>query len=87
LGFFKKGELIPAIEKEALRLKIGEVSGPVRTDRGFHIVKLLDRKGGAPPFEEIRERIRGDYFENEMDKAYKKFIATLKDKSAIEIKL
>ena len=60
LGYFKKGELLPAFEKEALRLQVGEVSGIIRTDFGFHIIKLLDRKGGEPlPFEEIKEKVQG----------------------------
>jgi parvulin-like peptidyl-prolyl isomerase len=88
LGYFKKGELLPAFEREALRLKIGEVSGMVRTEFGFHIIKLLDRKGMEPlPFEEVKERVQVDYFDNEMEKAFKQYLSTLKEKSVIEIKL
>jgi len=88
LGYFKKGELIPPFEREALRLKIGEVSGIVRTEFGFHIIKLLDRKGGEPlPFEEVKERIQADYYESEMEKAYKQYLSTLKERSIIEIRL
>lgn len=88
LGFFKKGELLPVFEKEALRLKVGEVSNIVRTDFGFHIIKLLDRKGGDPlPYEEVKERIRQDYLEMEFEKSLRQFLATLREKSIIEIKL
>jgi peptidyl-prolyl cis-trans isomerase SurA len=88
LGFFKKGEILPAIEKEALRLRVGEVGGIIRTDYGFHIIKLLDRKGGkAPSFEDIKEKIQEDYYDRETEKSYKQFISTLKDKAVIEIKL
>jgi peptidyl-prolyl cis-trans isomerase SurA len=88
LGYFKKGELLPAFEREALRLKIGEVSGIVRTDFGFHIIKLLDRKGADPlPFEEVKEKVQADYYESEMEKAFRQYLGTLKEKSVIEIKL
>jgi len=88
LGYFKKGELLPAIEKEALRLKIGEVGGIVRTEFGFHIIKLLDRKGDeSSSFEEVRQKIQADYFDKEFEKAFNQFIGTLKEKSIIEIKL
>lgn len=88
LGYFKKGELFPTLEREALRLKVGEVSGVVRTEFGFHIIKLLDRKGVEPlPFEEVKERIVADYYESEMEKAFKQYLSTLKEKSVIEIKL
>jgi parvulin-like peptidyl-prolyl isomerase len=88
LGYFKKGELFPAFEREALRLRVGEVSGLVRTDFGFHIIKLLDRKGMEPlPFEEVKEQVKADYYEAETEKAFKQFLSTLKEKSVIEIKL
>jgi len=88
LGYFKKGELLPTFEKEALRLRVGEVSGIIRTEHGFHIIKLLDRKGGEPfPFEEIKEKVKADYMEREMEKALKQYLTKLKEKSVIEIKL
>jgi peptidyl-prolyl cis-trans isomerase SurA len=88
LGFFKKGELLPAFEREALRLKVGEVSGILRTEFGFHILKLLDRKGTDPlSFEEVTERVRADYYDGEMEKAFRQFLSTLKEKSVIEIRL
>jgi parvulin-like peptidyl-prolyl isomerase len=88
LGFFKKGELLPPLEKAALGLKVGEVSGVVRTDFGFHLIKLIDRKGGHPlPFEEVKEKIEADYLGREYDKALRQFISSAKEKSVIEIKL
>jgi len=88
LGYFKRGELLPAFEKEALRLQVGEVGGIVRTEFGFHIIKLLERKGGQPlPFENVKEDVQKDYYEKEMEKAFRQFLTTLKEKSIIEIKL
>ena len=88
LGYFKKGELVPAFERGALALKVGEVSGIVRTEFGFHIIKLIDRKGIDPlPFEEVKEKVMADYYESEMEKAYKQYLSTLKEKSVIDIKL
>ena len=88
LGYFKRGELLPAFEKEALRLQVGEVSGIIRTQFGFHIIKLVERKGGQPlPFESVKEDVQKDYYEKEMEKAFRQFLTTLKEKSIIEIKL
>jgi peptidyl-prolyl cis-trans isomerase SurA len=88
LGYFRKGELVPAFEREALRLRVGEVSDIVRTEFGFHIIKLLDRKGmDPPPYEEVKERVKVDYYNEEMEKAFKQYLSTLKEKSVIEIKL
>ena len=88
LGFFRKGELLPVFEREALRLKVGEVSGVIRTEFGFHIIKLLDRKGMDPlPFEEVIERVKADYYDGEMEKAFRQYLSSLKEKAVIEIKL
>jgi peptidyl-prolyl cis-trans isomerase SurA len=88
LGDFKRGELLPALEEEVLRLKVGEVSGIVRTNFGFHIIHLLDRKGGDPlPYEEVKERVRMDYLDEKFEKGLKQFLTTLREKSVIEIKL
>jgi parvulin-like peptidyl-prolyl isomerase len=88
LGYFKRGELLPALEREAIRLRVGEVSGVIRTEFGFHLIKLLDRKGGEPPpFEEIKEKVQEDYYGKEMEKAFQQFLSKLKEKSIIEIKL
>ena len=88
LGYFKKGELLPELEKEALRLRVGEISGVIRTNIGFHIIKLCDRKGDTPrPYEEVKEQVKADYGAMEMEKAFQQFIGKLKEKSVIEIKL
>lgn len=41
LGEFPKGRMVPAFEKELLKLKENEVSGVVRTQFGYHIIKRL----------------------------------------------
>ena len=88
LGYFKRGELLPELEKEALRLRVGEISGIIRTNIGFHILKLCDRKGVTPPpFEEVYEKVKADYREKEMETAFLQFISKLREKSVIEIKL
>jgi parvulin-like peptidyl-prolyl isomerase len=88
LGYFRRGELLPALEKEAMNLQVGEVSGLIRAELGLHILKLLDRKGGEPPpFEEIKEKVQADYYDKEMEKAFQQFLGKLKEKSVIEIKL
>jgi peptidyl-prolyl cis-trans isomerase SurA len=88
LGYFKKGELLPAFEKEFNRLRVGEVGGIIRTESGFHLIKLLDRRGGTPmPFEEAKARVEREYFQSEMDRAVRQFITSLKGKSVIDIRL
>lgn len=47
LGFFRRGDLAPEFEATALSLEPGEISMPVETDFGFHIIQLLERRGNT----------------------------------------
>lgn len=59
LGFFTAAEMVPAFSKAVFALKKGETSKPVKTDFGWHIIKLEDiQEGGAQPFEQVRNPIR-----------------------------
>jgi peptidyl-prolyl cis-trans isomerase SurA len=45
LGFFRRGELAPEYEATALGLRQGEISDPVETDFGIHMIQLLENRG------------------------------------------
>jgi peptidyl-prolyl cis-trans isomerase SurA len=47
LGFFRRGELAPEYESTALGLRQGEISDPVETQFGFHMIQLLEIKGAT----------------------------------------
>jgi peptidyl-prolyl cis-trans isomerase C len=58
LGYFSKGQMVPVFEETAFALKPGQVSAPVKSQFGWHIVKVEDRRQrGAPPFEAIKDRL------------------------------
>ncbi|SIO22233.1 peptidylprolyl isomerase [Algoriphagus halophilus] len=44
LGFFRSGELAPEFEATAMSLKLGEISDPVETDFGIHLIQLLEKR-------------------------------------------
>jgi peptidyl-prolyl cis-trans isomerase C len=59
LGYFTAPEMVPEFSKAAFALKVGEVSEPVKTDYGWHIIKVEDRKkGAAQPYEQVKSAIR-----------------------------
>jgi peptidyl-prolyl cis-trans isomerase C len=65
LGFFAKGSLVPEFAKAAFDMKPGEVSKtPVKTEFGFHVIKVTDRrKAAAVPFEKVRPQLEAQLSE------------------------
>ena len=60
LGWFGRGRMVPEFERAAFALKAGEVSGVVKTQFGYHIIRLEERKPAATkPFAQVRDEIRG----------------------------
>ena len=45
LGYARRGTMVPEFEAAAMRMKPGEISMPIETDFGFHLIQLLDRRG------------------------------------------
>lgn len=88
LGYIKVGEIDPAIKKVVLGLKVGEVSGIIETPSGFHIIQLVDRKGGDPrPFQEVREVIKDILFQRIVDERYRLWLEEQMRVSYIEVRL
>ena len=86
LGFFPKGQMVPAFEQAAFALKPGEVSDVVTTQFGYHIIKLIERKDAtAVPFEQVKPRVL-DYLTNQKKQdRMNAFIEEAKKRATIEV--
>jgi len=88
LGFFKPKELMPELDEAVFQMKAGEISPLVRSSEGFHILRVMERKGGEPkPFAEVQAQIRDEMAQAETEKRFKEWMKALKEKAYIEIKL
>ena len=58
LGYFAKGQMVKPFEDTAFGMKPGEVSAPVQSQFGWHIIKMIDKRNRpAPEFDKVKERI------------------------------
>lgn len=84
LGTFGKGRMVPPFEKAAFALKIGEISEPVKSQFGWHLIELHDRKEPeVTSFEEVKEKIIEYLGERRKDRVFDQFLDKLKKQAEI----
>lgn len=84
LGFFAEGELPESIEDVIKYLKDGEVSRPVRTASGFHLLQVTERRSaGLQPFETVHDKVREDVVSQKGRRRLAQWLAELKKNAVI----
>jgi peptidyl-prolyl cis-trans isomerase C len=86
LGFFPRGQMVPAFENSAFALKSGDVSDIIETQFGYHLIKVTDKKApGTLTFDESKERIAQYLKQEKATDKVSKFIEELKSKAEIKM--
>jgi peptidyl-prolyl cis-trans isomerase C len=82
MGWQTLGSFDPALDAAAAKLKAGELSGPIETRRGFHILKLVERRDKQQlTFDQIKNIIKESMKRGEVDKLRKQYL----DKADVEV--
>lgn len=85
LGYFGKGQMVPAFETAAFGLKVGEVSGIVETQFGYHIIKATDKKAESTvAFDTAKEQIMQRMKSGKVQEAVGRYVDELEKGAKIE---
>ena len=87
LGWFGKGAMLPEFENAAMALKQGQVSGIVKTQFGYHLIKQTGaRPAGPRSFEEVKDQIKAAIVPEKQQETFKKLKEDLKKDAKLSIK-
>lgn len=76
LGSFPKGVMVKEFQEGLDSLKIGEISKPIKTQFGYHIIKLDNKVDSSNTYDDIKDKVKSTY---EMVKRQEKYIEKIKD--------
>lgn len=87
LGWFGKGSMLPEFEKAAFALAEGQVSAPVKTKFGIHIIKLTGKRAaGVMPFADVKDQIKQAVMPGKQKEVFDKLKEELKKNAKYSIK-
>jgi peptidyl-prolyl cis-trans isomerase C len=85
LGFFSKDRMVPEFSEAAFNLKTGDISEPVRTQFGWHVIKVEDKKeAGTSSLEEVKAQLSAYLKQDKQRKVVGDLIAKLRADAKIE---
>ncbi|MCT4620142.1 MAG: peptidylprolyl isomerase [Marinisporobacter sp.] len=74
LGHFQKGQMVPEFEKVAFELEVGAMSELVKTQFGYHIIEVTDKKAASTmPFEQVKAQLEEHILRNKQNEVFKSY--------------
>lgn len=87
LGWISPGETVPEFERAMNNLKDGEISQPVRSEYGYHLVQVLDRREAQGSIQQQMDLARQAIGQRKAEQAYADWLRQLRDSAYVEYKL
>ena len=87
LGWFGDGMMVPEFESAVQKLKKGQVSRPVRTQFGWHLIKLNDVREVGTPEERRRNTIRQYIMQQKADQAAGQLLQQLHESTYVDVRI
>jgi len=87
LGWIYPGDTVPEFERGMNVLSPGEVSQPIESPFGFHLIEVLERKTEEVSRERQRMMARQSLREQKLDEAYEDWLRQLRDRAYVEYRL
>jgi peptidyl-prolyl cis-trans isomerase SurA len=87
LGVFGRGEMDRRLEEAVFALKVGQVSEPVRTDAGFHLLRVEERiAAGHKPLEDVKDDIRSALYNEQLEERFQNWMSRdLRERHHVEV--
>lgn len=87
-GFVTTEDLLPELQREVRRLRAGESSSPFSTEAGAYLLRVVERRGGAPgDFSAVKNALTEELTDRRSEKAYSDILSELKRSASIDVRL